>query len=195
MTTDSAPLLLIVDDSRMSRMMIRAIIADSRPLWRIIEAASGDEAVRLADEPATRYMDQGESEHRFRVMFASGTAAEHHLPRAAAEFLAPCVAVLDSGHPGDAPWERTLVAVSPATVMVTSVAPAQGGTGVVVRLQETAGRATKARLTCAGSDRRYGGRARPTSVTIAVTSRAGVTSNAGFRATVPGGATRLPASS
>lgn len=41
----SAPLLLIVDDSRMSRMLIRAIVADSRPNWRIAEAISGDEAL------------------------------------------------------------------------------------------------------------------------------------------------------
>lgn len=44
------PLLLIVDDSRMSRMLIRAIIADSRPNWRMIEAANGDDAIKLADE-------------------------------------------------------------------------------------------------------------------------------------------------
>ncbi len=50
MTSQPSPLLLIVDDSRMSRMLIRAIIADNRPHWRIIEAANGDEAIRLANE-------------------------------------------------------------------------------------------------------------------------------------------------
>lgn len=56
MTTKTTPLLLIVDDSRMSRMLIRAIIADSRPTWRIIEAISGDEAVKLADEQPPDYV-------------------------------------------------------------------------------------------------------------------------------------------
>ena len=56
MNTNSSPLLLIVDDSRMSRMVIRAIIADSRPHWRIVEAVSGDEAVRLADEEAPDFV-------------------------------------------------------------------------------------------------------------------------------------------
>ncbi len=56
MNTNSSPLLLIVDDSRMSRMLIRAIIADSRPHWRIVEAVSGDEAVRLADEEAPDFV-------------------------------------------------------------------------------------------------------------------------------------------
>lgn len=50
MDNNPSPLLLIVDDSRMSRMLIRAIVADSRPGWRIIEAAQGEEALRLADE-------------------------------------------------------------------------------------------------------------------------------------------------
>lgn len=50
MNTKTAPLLLIVDDSRMSRMLIRAIVADTRPHWRIIEATSGDEAVKLVEE-------------------------------------------------------------------------------------------------------------------------------------------------
>ena len=46
----TSPLLLIVDDSRMSRMLIKAIITDSRPDWRIIEATTGDEAVKLVEE-------------------------------------------------------------------------------------------------------------------------------------------------
>lgn len=50
MNTNATPLLLIVDDSRMSRMLIRAIIVDTRPNWRIIEATSGDEAIKLVDE-------------------------------------------------------------------------------------------------------------------------------------------------
>ena len=56
MENNNTPLLLIVDDSRMSRMLIRAIIADSRPHWRIVEAVSGDEAVRLADEEAPDFV-------------------------------------------------------------------------------------------------------------------------------------------
>ncbi len=47
-----------------------------------------------------------------------------------------------------------------------------------------------ARRTWAGNERRYGGRAAPHSVMIAVTSRAGVTSNAGLQAVTPGGAMR-----
>ena len=37
--------VLIVDDSRVSRMMIRAIIGDTHPDWRVTEAGSGDEVL------------------------------------------------------------------------------------------------------------------------------------------------------
>lgn len=50
MNTTKTPLLLIVDDSRMSRMLIRAVVAESRPDWQILEAANGDEAIQLANE-------------------------------------------------------------------------------------------------------------------------------------------------
>jgi two-component system chemotaxis response regulator CheY len=39
------PLLLIVDDSRTSRLLIKGIIGSQRPQWRLVEAASGDEAL------------------------------------------------------------------------------------------------------------------------------------------------------
>lgn len=50
MDKKAPPLLLIVDDSRMSRMLLRAIVADSRPDWRISEAVSGDEALKMIAE-------------------------------------------------------------------------------------------------------------------------------------------------
>jgi two-component system chemotaxis response regulator CheY len=42
--------LLIVDDSKVSRMVIRARILAVHPEWQIIEAASGNEAVDLVDK-------------------------------------------------------------------------------------------------------------------------------------------------
>ena len=41
------PKLLIVDDSNVSRLMIRGRIAAMQPDWEVIEAASGDDAVAL----------------------------------------------------------------------------------------------------------------------------------------------------
>lgn len=58
MSSDN-PLLLIVDDARTSRMIIKGIVANLRPNWRTVEAASGDEALqRVAEEvPAYVSMD------------------------------------------------------------------------------------------------------------------------------------------
>lgn len=56
MDKPASPLLLIVDDSRMSRMLIRAIVTDQRPNWRLIEASSGDEAVTLVETETPDYV-------------------------------------------------------------------------------------------------------------------------------------------
>ena len=40
--------ILIVDDSRVSRTMIRGLVATLCPEWEIIEAATGDKAAALA---------------------------------------------------------------------------------------------------------------------------------------------------
>lgn len=42
--------LLIVDDSRVSRMMIRAMTLAKKPHWIMLEAASGDEAVKMVEQ-------------------------------------------------------------------------------------------------------------------------------------------------
>lgn len=49
MTNDSLPKkVLIVDDSKVSRMVIKAHILDLHPDWEIIEAANGAEGIELA---------------------------------------------------------------------------------------------------------------------------------------------------
>ena len=47
--SNSIKTLLIVDDSRVSRMMIRAFVLAKHPQWIIIEAASGNEALEIVD--------------------------------------------------------------------------------------------------------------------------------------------------
>lgn len=42
--------ILIVDDSRFSRLSLRAIVADKFPEWYICEAANGAEALAIVDE-------------------------------------------------------------------------------------------------------------------------------------------------
>ncbi|EGV32381.1 response regulator receiver protein [Thiorhodococcus drewsii AZ1] len=56
MTTTDSPLLLIVDDSKMSRMMISRIVANLRPDWRIAEAANSADALAAIEREAPHYV-------------------------------------------------------------------------------------------------------------------------------------------
>ena len=47
--------LLIVDDSKVSRMIIRAHVLAKHPEWMISEAVSGDESVLLVDKDVPDY--------------------------------------------------------------------------------------------------------------------------------------------
>lgn len=48
--------LLIVDDSRVSRMMIRALVLAKHPEWQIFEADNGEEAVSQVRETMPDYI-------------------------------------------------------------------------------------------------------------------------------------------
>lgn len=51
-TTTPNKKLLIVDDSKVSRMVIRARIKEAQPDWDILEATNGDEAITAVAEHA-----------------------------------------------------------------------------------------------------------------------------------------------
>jgi len=50
------PTLVIVDDSKVARMMIYAIVSNQFPDWTVLEAGSGDEALSLAEKSAVDYL-------------------------------------------------------------------------------------------------------------------------------------------
>lgn len=52
---NSIKTLLIVDDSRVSRMMIRTFVLAKYPQWIIIDAASGNEALEIVDRDTPNY--------------------------------------------------------------------------------------------------------------------------------------------
>lgn len=47
--------VMVVDDSRVSRLIIRTLVLEKRPDWEIIEAASGEEALQLAAQREPDY--------------------------------------------------------------------------------------------------------------------------------------------
>lgn len=78
MTTPLPPLLLIVDDSRMSRMLIKAIVSDMRPDWRLMEASNGSEAVTLADEHCPDFVSMDVNMPGISGLEAAGRIRIHH---------------------------------------------------------------------------------------------------------------------
>jgi DNA-binding NarL/FixJ family response regulator len=74
----TTPLLLIVDDSRMSRMLIKAIVAEARPDWQIIEASTGDEATHLANEHNPDFVSMDVNMPGISGIEAAGRIRIHH---------------------------------------------------------------------------------------------------------------------
>ncbi len=52
----NSPTLLIVDDSRTSRLLIRGVVATLRPHWRILDASNGDEALQLVEQDPPQFI-------------------------------------------------------------------------------------------------------------------------------------------
>ena len=99
---------------------------------------------RGASEEETLWLDQGWQECRFWLLADSRPWTELDLDRFALECQVPAATFLDSAHPGDAPWENSFARVSPGNVSLLALKPAARGAGIVLRLQELAGRATVA---------------------------------------------------
>lgn len=74
----SQPVLLIVDDSKMSRLMIGKIVAEMRPGWRLIEAASGDEALALVDKEKPNLVSMDVNMPGMSGLEAAGRIRMHH---------------------------------------------------------------------------------------------------------------------
>ncbi|HWS54375.1 MAG TPA: glycoside hydrolase family 38 C-terminal domain-containing protein, partial [Pyrinomonadaceae bacterium] len=89
------------------------------------------------------WQDQGRQERRFWLAGGRGPLAALELDRRADEMQTPAEYVMDSAHEGTEPWERSFLRLSPATVSLLALKRAERGEGVVVRVQERAGRPTE----------------------------------------------------
>jgi alpha-mannosidase len=91
-----------------------------------------------------RYMDQGWQERHFWLAAGAGPWTSLHPDAWAQEWQIPAQAMLDSAHVGMEPWEKSLIEITPPTVSVLALKPAENGRGIIVRVQELSGRKTKA---------------------------------------------------
>jgi len=93
------------------------------------------------------WQDQGRQERTFWLLAGKGPCAALDLDRRADELQTPAEYVMNSRHAGAEPWERSFLAVSPASVAVLAVKRAEGSDGAtIVRLQERGGQPTEASL-------------------------------------------------
>lgn len=102
------------------------------------------------DDRNIPFLDQGWQERRF-LLVAGDSLDALHLDRQAQAFQIPAEHMLDNGHPGTEPWEQTLFAVEAQNVEVLALKPAEDGSGCIVRLLESAGKATDTVLTYRGT--------------------------------------------
>lgn len=72
------PTLLIVDDSRMSRMLIRALVSQIRPQWNLVDAISGDEALEHVEESKPDFVSMDVNMPGMNGMEAAGRIRIRH---------------------------------------------------------------------------------------------------------------------
>jgi len=70
--------LLVVDDSKVSRMMIGAIVKKLRPEWEISEAISGDEALAIIAEAPPTLVSMDVNMPGINGVEAAGRIRAHH---------------------------------------------------------------------------------------------------------------------
>jgi len=99
----------------------------------------------------SRYKFQDQGLQRFNLALAPhrGGWADAGLTRRAMEFNQRPTVLVESAHTGSLPKEASYAAVEPANVVVGALKEAEDGDDLVIRLAETAGRATAGRVTFA----------------------------------------------
>jgi len=103
------------------------------------ERSEGSEAA-----PWHPAVDAGELRFRFTL------APAEHIARRAQELEIPPVALLVTPSPGDLPRTGSLAALSPESVRLLALKPAEDGNGIVVRAQNTGNTPVEATLTWQG---------------------------------------------
>ncbi|MEZ5278498.1 MAG: hypothetical protein R3F07_19100 [Opitutaceae bacterium] len=99
----------------------------------------------VADPIENPCLDTGRMEYRMTLV--AGTSIQSlNLHRLAWEADCPAERVVDHGHQGALPAEASLLEVHPASVAIYAIKPAEDGRDLILRIQETRGRRTEARV-------------------------------------------------
>jgi len=120
--------------------LFRTVLIRSAPFARHNPAT-------VPQNDANAWQDQGRQERRFWLCGARGACAGLGLDRLAEELQTPAEVVVDSAHHGAEAWENEYLEIMPSSVWVLAVKRAEGAPeGTILRVQERAGKATKATI-------------------------------------------------
>jgi alpha-mannosidase len=92
------------------------------------------------------WQDQGRQERTFWIVRGKGDYTDLSLDRMAQELQIPAEYVLDSRHAGTKPWDQSFLEISPSNIEVLSLKQSENGTDTIIRVQERAGKQTKAQI-------------------------------------------------
>jgi alpha-mannosidase len=123
------------------RGLLRTILVRSAPFAR-------HDPFQVPHNDAGAWQDQGRQERRFWLVRGKGPFAALELDRLADEMQTPAEYVMDSAHEGTEAWERSFFRLSGAGVGLLALKRAEAGDGVVLRVQERAGRAAEFSFEC-----------------------------------------------
>ncbi|HEX8150163.1 MAG TPA: glycoside hydrolase family 38 C-terminal domain-containing protein [Pyrinomonadaceae bacterium] len=115
--------------------LLRTVLIRSAPFAR-------HDPFQVPHNDAGAWQDQGRQERRFWLVRGKGAFNALELDRLAEEAQTPAEYVMDSAHEGTEPRERSFFRLAPGTLTLLALKRAERGEGVVVRVQERAGRAT-----------------------------------------------------
>lgn len=96
------------------------------------------------DDRHVHFLDQGWQERRFWIVAGEGDRRDLLVDRLAEECQQSPLSMLDSGHPGTAPWESSFLSLETPGVQVLACKPAEDSRGVILRVQEIHGRPNQA---------------------------------------------------
>jgi len=116
--------------------LLRTILVRSAPFAR-------HDPFQVPHNDAGAWQDQGRQERRFWLARGKGPFAALELDRLADEMQTPAEYVMDSAHEGTEAWERSFIRLSGAGVGLLALKRAERGDGLVLRVQERAGRQTE----------------------------------------------------
>jgi len=116
--------------------LLRTVLIRSAPFAR-------HDPFQVTHNDNNAWQDQGRQERRFWLVRGRGAYTALELDRLSEEMQTPAEYVIDSAHEGTEPWTRSFFRLAPANVIVTAMKRAEQGDGIVIRMQERAGRDTE----------------------------------------------------